>query len=89
MQRQFAVEINGKDDSVWGNRRVQEIVRRDVVELLDRIVDRGSPVLTANRVFATVRKFFGWLVERDVLLLPLAPELKMPSAPWSSRAIGS
>ena len=41
VQRRFNVEINGKDDSLWGNRRVQDITKRDVVELLDRIVDRG------------------------------------------------
>ncbi|TIU62579.1 MAG: hypothetical protein E5W30_06165, partial [Mesorhizobium sp.] len=37
-----------------------------MLDLLDGIVDRGSPV-TANRVFATVRKFFAWLIERDVI----------------------
>ena len=28
----------------WSNRRIQDIARRDVVELLDRMTDRGTPV---------------------------------------------
>ena len=40
VERQFKVEINPK----WGDRRAQEIGKRDVLDLLDRIVDRGSPV---------------------------------------------
>ena len=41
----------------WGRRRIQEITRRDVIHLLDEIVDRGTPVL-ANRTLAHIRKFF-------------------------------
>ena len=50
----------------WGERRVQDITRRDVVELLDRITDRGTPV-AANRTFAAIRKLFNWAVERSIL----------------------
>lgn len=62
VERQFKVEINPG----WGERRVQDIARRDIIELLDSIVSRGSPV-TANRVLATLSKFFNWLVDRDVI----------------------
>lgn len=50
----------------WGERDVQSITRREVIDLLDRIVDRGTPT-TANRVLAYSRKFFGWCRERDIL----------------------
>lgn len=50
----------------WGDRDVHSITKRDVIELLDEIVDGGTPT-TANRVLAHVRKFFNWCVERDVL----------------------
>ncbi|SVD36747.1 uncharacterized protein METZ01_LOCUS389601, partial [marine metagenome] len=43
--------LNKEVVSVWGKRKVEDITRRDIVELLDRIVDRGSPV-TANRTLA-------------------------------------
>ncbi|QND58229.1 tyrosine-type recombinase/integrase [Mesorhizobium huakuii] len=75
IERQFKAEINPH----WGDRRAQEISRRDVLDLLDRIVDRGSPV-TANRVFATVRKFFSWLIERDVLRETPCAGVNAPSA---------
>jgi hypothetical protein len=32
----------------WGGRKAKDIARRDVIALLDRIVDRGSPI-AANR----------------------------------------
>src|SRR6266571_7011557 len=39
----------------WGKRQAVTITRRDVLALLDRIVERGSPI-EANRVLALVRK---------------------------------
>jgi integrase len=50
----------------WGRRKAKDIVRRDVIVLLDRIVDRGSPV-TANRTLAVVRRMFGWALEQDIV----------------------
>lgn len=50
----------------WGERDVQTITKRDVLDLLDKIVDAGTPT-TANRVLAHARGFFNWCVERDVL----------------------
>lgn len=50
---------------VWGTRRVQDITRRDVIELLDSIADRGTPI-AANRTLAAVRKLFNWAVERSI-----------------------
>ncbi len=50
----------------WGEERVHDISRRDVIELLDRLVDAGKPVL-ANRTLAHVRKFFNWCVDRSIL----------------------
>ena len=54
----------------WRGRRLSEIRRADVHELLDAIVDRGSPVM-ANRVLAALRRMCGWAVERD--LIPTSP----------------
>jgi integrase len=50
----------------WGDRDVQTITKRDVLELRNEIVDRGTAV-TANRVLAHTRKFFNWCVEGDVI----------------------
>jgi integrase len=51
---------------VWGQRKAHEISRRDVIDLIDGIVDRGSPYM-ANRVLAAVRKLFNWATSRDRL----------------------
>ena len=50
----------------WRGRRVDEITKRDVHDLLDSIADRGAPVM-ARRVQAYVNRFFAWCVERDIL----------------------
>ena len=58
--------INKDLVSKWGKRKVADIARRDVIELLDEITDRGSPIM-ANRTLAVVRRPFGWCVERGVI----------------------
>jgi integrase len=50
----------------WEGRRIQEITRRDVVHLLDSIVDRGFPI-AANRTLSHVRKLFNWCIDRSIL----------------------
>ncbi|MEJ5087148.1 tyrosine-type recombinase/integrase [Brucella pseudogrignonensis] len=50
----------------WKGRLVQSIGKRDVVALLDAIVDRGAPI-SANRVHAILRRFFNWCMERSIL----------------------
>lgn len=56
----------------WGNRPCASITRRDVNDLLDGIVDRGSPY-TANRTLSVVRKLFNWAVDRgDIEINPVA-----------------
>lgn len=62
----------------WGARKIQSITRRDVVALLDEIVDRGAPV-TANRVLALVRKFTNWCVQRSILDVSPATGVKAPT----------
>lgn len=49
-----------------GRRRIQEVKKREIAEMLDAIVDRGSPI-TANRVFAHVRALFNWARERGII----------------------
>ena len=52
--------------AVWRGRSIHEITKRDVIALLDAIVDRGSPG-TANRVYSTLRSMMNWCVERSIL----------------------
>ena len=48
----------------WRGRQVDQIAKRDVIELLDSIADRGAPSM-ARKVQAYVNRFFAWCVERD------------------------
>jgi integrase len=50
----------------WGHRKAKDITRRDVVALLDSIVERGSPI-SANRTLAVLRKMYNWALSRDIV----------------------
>lgn len=63
---------------VWAHREVSDITRRDIVLLLDTIVDDGRDT-TANRVKAYIAKFFGWLQDRGVIEQSPAIGLKLPA----------
>src|SRR5262249_17498428 len=54
----------------WGPRLAKDISRRDVRDLLERMIDRGAPQ-SANRTFALVRKIFNFAVGRE--LVPVNP----------------
>nr|WP_156362945.1 DUF4102 domain-containing protein [Rubellimicrobium mesophilum] len=63
---------------VWGEREIRSITRRDVIDLLDDIVDSGLAT-TANRVKAYLSKFFNWCVERDLLEVAPTSGVRPPS----------
>jgi integrase len=63
---------------VWGRRKAKDITRRDIITLLDGVVDRGSPVM-ANRLLAMVRRMFGFAVERDILGASPCVYIKAPT----------
>jgi integrase len=48
----------------WGSRPARDIVRRDVIRLMDGLADKGMGA-GANRVLAAIRKLFAWLAERE------------------------
>jgi integrase len=75
----FRREIIGK----WGERDIQSIVKRDVIEVLDAIVDRGSPV-TANRLRAYLNTLFNWAMGRDIIQVNPLDGIK-PPAPEKAR----
>lgn len=51
---------------VWGKRKAADIKKRDVVLLLESIIERGSPG-SANNNFKIIRKMFRFAVQRDIL----------------------
>ncbi len=66
-----------KELAPWHGRRITAITKRDVVDLLDKLVDRGAPT-TANRLRANLKAFLGWCVERDILTASPAENVRAP-----------
>jgi integrase len=62
----------------WGRRGVYEIGKRDVNDLLDTVVTRGSHVM-ANRLLAVLRKFFNWCVSRGIITASPCEGISAPS----------
>jgi integrase len=62
----------------WGDRKARDITRRDVLALLEDIIERGAP-LQANRTFEIVRKMFNWAVEREIAEINPCWQIKKPS----------
>ncbi len=51
--------------AVWGDRPIDQITRGDVVLLLTRLVERGSPV-AANRLLGNLRSLWNWAVDEGL-----------------------
>lgn len=59
LQRRYEKDLIGS----LGPRRLSDVTRADVAEVLQRVVDRGSLVL-ANRVLADAKRLFSFCVEK-------------------------
>lgn len=70
------------DLHVWpviGDRDIEEVTRRDIIEVLDRVTAGGATV-RANRVLANMRRLFGWAMERDIIRESPVTGIKPPSS---------
>jgi integrase len=50
----------------WQHRPISDIGRRDALDVIDRIADRGA-VITARRVHAHLHRLFKWAVGRGII----------------------
>jgi integrase len=68
MKRWRAVELMLQRDVVpaWRDRPLASIAKRDVIRLVDGIVDRGAPV-SANRTLSLVKRLFSWAIARGIV----------------------
>ena len=62
----------------WRNRKPDDITRRDVKALLNRILERGAPI-AANRTLALISKIFNYSVEEEVVEANPAYRLQRPA----------
>lgn len=62
----------------WGKRPIASISRRDVIDLVDRIIARGAPI-QANRTLARLRALFNWAIEKDRVAVSPVARMKLPT----------
>jgi integrase len=74
-ERLLTKEINPK----FGCKRLGEVKKSDIHDLLDEIVDRGAPIV-ANRTLAVLRRFCNWAIERGIIAASPAEKIKPPAA---------
>jgi integrase len=66
----------------WRGRTINSICRRDVLEILDRITDAGTPI-AANRTLSAARKMFNWCIARDIIAVSPCSGVKPPTVEHS------
>jgi integrase len=76
--RETAAMLNREVVGRWKGRRLSQITRAHVHEMLDEIVDRGAPI-AANRRFAAFRKMCAWALERGIIDHNPCDGVKAPS----------
>lgn len=71
--RMLDVEVLPK----WKHRKVKDLSRRDVRDLIEAIAERGSPI-TANRCLALVRKMLNFAITQDWIDANVASLIQKP-----------
>lgn len=61
----------------WRRLRIDEIGRRDVLEVIDRVTDRGSPVM-ARQLHVVLHRLFRWSVGRGIIEANPLTDLDLP-----------
>lgn len=61
-----------------GHKKAREVTRRDIISILDKVLERGAPI-GANRTLEVVRRMFNFAVERDILTISPCYMVKAPS----------
>jgi integrase len=64
--------------SAWGSRSIHEIGKRDVIELVSTIEQRGAPI-AANKALKAAKTFLRWCVGRAVLDQSPADGIPLPT----------
>lgn len=77
-----------RDLEAWHDRPITGIGRRDVLDVIDTIADRGAPV-QARLTLAFIRRMLNWCCERGILEANPAAGVKPPTRPVSRDRIMS
>lgn len=63
---------------LFGDRKAKDLTKRNIIVLLDTVLERGSPI-AANRTLAVVRRMFNFAVERDIITFTPCYGVKAPT----------
>jgi hypothetical protein len=74
-----AREIRNELIPHWGTKPITEITRRDVVELIEAIVDRPAAAYAFN-IFTHINTLFNWAINRDIYGLAASPTDRLTPA---------
>ena len=77
--RRIALMVEHDLLPAWRGRRIDTLGRRDVLEVLDAIMDRGATV-KARRVYAQAHRLFKWCVARGILATSPMAGLEKPGS---------
>jgi integrase len=69
--------LSADDFSDWSDVPLAKITKRDILDVLDQIVGRGSETM-ANRTLAYLKLLFGWAQERGIVETNPSAEVKKP-----------
>ena len=72
------VVLEGSLISKWGDRKITDIRRAEIIVALDDLTDRGL-TSGANRFLAAIRKLFNWALERDLISASPCAGVKPPA----------
>ena len=64
--------------SSWGSRSIHEITKRDVIDIVSAIEQRGAPV-AANKALKAIKTFLRWCVGRAILDRSPADGVPLPT----------
>ena len=71
VQREMRAELLSR----WRRKSVRDITRRDVIQMIDEIKDRGAPAQARN-ILGHAKTFFAWCVEKGIVELSPADAIK-------------
>jgi integrase len=76
--REAAAQLRRELAVHCGDRLIADIGRRDVLQAIDRVTDRGATI-AANRLLANLGRFFGWALERGLIDATPVTSIKAPA----------
>jgi hypothetical protein len=76
--REVSQMLRREIGSVWGSRSIHEISKRDVIEVITAIEQRGAPI-AANKALKAIKTLFRWCVGRALLNHSPAEGIPLPA----------